>query len=530
MFSTMAIYNSKQPNHKEEGYSFSVDLLSNAAKHKTFLRLQHEHGTTLTTPTVESLRRYRDLWLPMVYENPTMDLVPPIDVGWLWHCHRLAPFRYVSFLKNRFGTDCPILEARPPFAIQVTPREGGMVVGEDDTGGVLATTAAATRTLWNDRYPGESFDLSETSSLVATPVPAKDSGSITTSPNTMDSLLLSGFDLLASTARQATFLWQVSGPRFADHEFLQDGVGNYYKFLQLRKRASNKQQVIVPTYQIDLMWHTHILTHLGHYYDDCRAIMGDTLHHDDSLNDRTEGGTLDRAFQVTKALWEEQYGEEYSVVGGMYRGEPPQEFFTAKWGQGQQDVSCLLPAIGPFLHMVGIQGASSTNPVDTWTNPDGLTAKGEPGFITPSEKSKARGVNGNPSKSEEGYIFGMGTKGLGYYHETTRDAYQILRTRIAAQVARTEYELQSHIAYISCFSCGRQHTDARTKSLVARLDKLKIIQDLALARSKADFPIGKLEIKERQGDQKRDDTYVTDGGLWYFPYDAGGGGSLVDEL
>lgn len=506
----MASNDAGQFDHKEETNPFSVDLLSYAIKHKAFLRSVHEHGTTLATPSVESLRRYRDLWLPMVYQNPTIDLVPPVDVGWLWHCHRLAPFRYVSFLKNRFGTDCPILEARPPFAIQVTPR---LVGGDDDNGGELAT---ATRTLWNELYPGESFHLSD---------PSIDS---ITRPGTVDSSLLSGFDLLASTARQATFLWQVSGPRFADPEFLQDGVENYYKFLQLRKLASTTQQVIVPTYQIDLMWHTHILTRLGYYYDDCRAIIGDTLHHDDSLNDRTEGGTLDMAFQATKALWKEQYEEEYSIVGGMYRGEPPQEFYDVTWGQGHQGVSFLVPAIGPFLHMIGIQGASSTNPTAMWTNPEGLTSEGMLGFVNPAEKSKIRGINGNPSKSDTGYIFGIGTKGLGYYHETTRDAYQILHLRIGAHITKTEHVLHSHIACISC--CGGPRTDAWTKTLETHLDELRTMQDLALARSKADFPIGKVEISELQGNKKREDAYASDSGVWIFPYSAGGGESMLDDL
>jgi Glycine-rich domain-containing protein-like len=49
-----------------------------------------------------------------------------------------------------------------------------------------------------------------------------------------------------------------SGERFDDIEFLNAGVENYYKFLTLKPKA--KEVVLVPTYQIDLMWHTHILS------------------------------------------------------------------------------------------------------------------------------------------------------------------------------------------------------------------------------------------------------------------------------
>lgn len=71
------------------------------------------------------------------------------------------------------------------------------------------------------------------------------------------------------------------------------------------------------------MWHSHILASVAGYFTDCKAIMGSALNHDDSLNDRSEDGPLDRAFQETKALWKKSYGEGYFAEGGMYRREPP---------------------------------------------------------------------------------------------------------------------------------------------------------------------------------------------------------------
>ena len=63
-----------------------------------------------------------------------------------------------------------------------------------------------------------------------------------------------GFDLVSSAKAQATFLWQVSGPNFQDDAFLLQGAENYSKFLTVSQMASDFP--IVPTYQIDLMWHT----------------------------------------------------------------------------------------------------------------------------------------------------------------------------------------------------------------------------------------------------------------------------------
>ena len=57
------------------------------------------------------------------------------------------------------------------------------------------------------------------------------------------------------------------------------------------------------------------------------AIAGMVLDHDDSLIDRVEGGGLETKFCATCELWRSEYGEEYSVPGGMYRGEPPDDYF-----------------------------------------------------------------------------------------------------------------------------------------------------------------------------------------------------------
>jgi len=93
----------------------------------------------------------------------------------------------------------------------------------------------------------------------------------------------------------------------------------------------DRPQFLVPTYQIDLMWHTHMLTSIELYHADIMNATGKILEHDDSLNDRTEGGTLDNNFQATRKLWSDVYGVEYKVAGGMYRGIPSVDFFKADW-------------------------------------------------------------------------------------------------------------------------------------------------------------------------------------------------------
>jgi hypothetical protein len=333
-------------------------------------------------------------------------------------------------------------------------------------------------------------------------------------------------------------------------------VDQYYKFLQLRKRKkqrnhpsksksqsqSQQQVMIVPTYQIDLMWHTHILTSLTLYYQDCRTILGYPLHHDDSLNDRIEGGPLDVAFQATKASWLEAYKEPYFVSGGMYRGEPPKEFFQRHWTP--IDSSCEI-STGPFLKMMGVQGATSTNPVSIvgttntaaaivppplsthWTSVDSNDrASGQAGFV--AANAKTRGANANPFIYF--YIFGRGSKGIGYYHHTTKEAYVILEKRIANRVAQAETNVSCDKCCVAMFTCGMGHPKS-IQDQEAALEELRQVGEIVSARSRAHRPVGAVGISAPRANMDRNqrrvyDTFYTDAGHWYFPpscYSAGGG-------
>lgn len=192
-------------------------------------------------------------------------------------------------------------------------------------------------------------------------------------------------DLICSTRQidRTTFLWQISGPRISSKIFLKDGIDRYRKFILLRTQQqterlegsrNNKSRttsIIVPTYQIDLMWHTHMLSGLALYNRDCQSLLGGLiLDHDDSLNDRTEGGTLDVAFQETILLWKSLYCQDYFVLGGMYRGEPPPGYYSLEWDNNHSITNAARvyeisqAKDGPFLHLIGIHGATSTNPTN----------------------------------------------------------------------------------------------------------------------------------------------------------------------
>jgi hypothetical protein len=275
---------------------FSCDLVLESTKHMGFLRKMHSSGVSLQPVTSKMLERYRLQWLPLLAidkEQTNHMMIPPSDVAWLWHCDRLAPSHYEHYTTRTFGH---VLEPRPAFVF---------ILHESDDDGYMAD-AIKTKKLWEDMYPGEPFFLQDPDAMA----------------QANDNLACEDFDLAASCKCQANFLWQVSGPRFHDKDFLQEAKNNYYKFLCLGNQGL-KPLPLVPTYQIDLMWHTHILVNCSRYKADCLAIRGRPFHHDDSLNDRTVGGNLHQAFRATSKAWEEMYGEAYVVEGGHVSRRAP---------------------------------------------------------------------------------------------------------------------------------------------------------------------------------------------------------------
>ena len=125
---------------------------------------------------------------------------------------------------------------------------------------------------------------------------------------------------------------QVSRPYWKEDTFLEGAVARYKGFLHLIKR--NKEMRInrfsVPTYDIDLIWHSHQL-HPVSYCNDLEAIMGKVLQHDDTDSDRTKGQKLDVGFSETTAQWEETFGSRYWKAGAMYRGSPPSPLTVDKY-------------------------------------------------------------------------------------------------------------------------------------------------------------------------------------------------------
>lgn len=106
-------------------------------------------------------------------------------------------------------------------------------------------------------------------------------------------------------------------------------MARYKGFLHLIKKNRERsiKRFCVPTYDIDLIWHTHQL-HPDSYCKDMSKTLGKVLEHDDMDQDRTKGKKLDTGFSGTTKQWEETFGSRYPKAGAMYRGTAPSPLTT----------------------------------------------------------------------------------------------------------------------------------------------------------------------------------------------------------
>jgi hypothetical protein len=462
-----------------------IDLVQQSKKHILFLQILHQTGITTTKrPSTESLRRYSELWLPLVYKQhadiaPRVKLVPPTDIAWLWHCHRLAPYRYVEYVQKRFfgkskeelakgcfssSTELLVLDAGFPFLVQEADERERLWENVNNMEAEEVLASAYTKEIWAKDYPDEPFFLAENdaSSMKGEAVVDKNN-------------LLDGFDVLESCERQATFLWQVSQANFSKDNFLQEGVTNYHKFVRIMGRE-DRPRFLVPTYQIDLIWHTHILYSIGMYHRECMNNINTILDHDDSFNDRSEGGTLDTSFKETRKFWSDVYGIDYIVKGGMYRGEPPENYFNPSWVV--------------FTESCQAKKTLSSLP-QTWLSVHSIDPKG---FIAARPKDPSSGYDRNPLRKS--YIFGDGERGKGYYHVYTNNAYDIVLKRISEKIKKIE---KNRVVWSLCAlsiiltPCALRNLDEYKDELIY----LKDVYNITLARSKSYGPTSVLELETK---------------------------------
>jgi hypothetical protein len=445
----------QEPSVSISDVPFSHDLVLPSKQLIAFLQGMHATGVTLIKPSDPNLERYINYWLPLVAQHPHQSLVPPPDVAWLWHCHRLSPMTYEKYCMAQYGA---ILDANPPFQFQA--ENCSMLPIYTDT-----------LQLWSSTHgSGRPFFLTELTKSMATQ-PESALG------------LLDGFDLIASTERQKEFLWHVSQPYYTDDQFLTEAMTKYHKFLQLMPEM---KMPIIPTFQVDLMWHTHILISTTYYHAGCVKIRGEKFDHDDSFDDRTPGAVLDQAFHEAIRLWKNQYGEDYVCTLGNYCGEPPEAFYCADWDPANPYVVNMNTSFS--------RTKQESNVATPWADPKlELLRNGKELFIPANPKSRKKSVNSNPQM--DGYVFGKGFKGDGYYSLETEEAYKIMLRRL-----RRHHAIQKNCYdTYDCNNCLCLGWTAPTKSQIeqkkgikSRIDNLACMVAYVQARLEYGSPHGEV--------------------------------------
>lgn len=295
----------------------SVPLLPAAQQLLEFLQCVHNNHPCLlySGPALQrAIHRYQHCWLPLLANfhdtNGFPTLLPPLDCAWIWHCHRLNPVQYHKDCESLYGR---LLDAPP---ILFDPN-------------LLRSATDTTQQIWNETFPTENYHLDLTlfpfDMALGQPLGASPpdfytfqqlgiaEGSSTTKRIT--------YNLEEAVARQRPFFYQVSQPHMRDQRFLQAAEQRYKAFLHLFK-ITQSAVFLVPTYDIDLMWHAHQLSPVC-YRQDMLHILGKVLDHDDTDSDRTAGHKLDDGFNTTRDVWQSVFGTLYDRAGAMYRGEPP---------------------------------------------------------------------------------------------------------------------------------------------------------------------------------------------------------------
>lgn len=278
--------------------AISVDLVDVAKKQLHFLAAVDRNRHLYDGLALErAIYRYNACWLPLlakhsesrIFEGP---LVVPLDCEWVWHCHRLNPVRYKS--------DCEELYGR-------------ILDNFDVVSTVQGICSKQTEEIWNKMYPDEPYN-SDLTNLLPEDISEK----------TARLAKYTKYDLISAAKRQSPFFYQVSRPYMKNDLFIKEAVARYKGFLYLIKRNKEKgvKRFCVPTYDIDLIWHSHQL-HPVSYCKDLNEALGKVLEHDDTDSDRTKGKKLDVGFSGTTKQWEDTFGTRYWKAGAMYRGNAP---------------------------------------------------------------------------------------------------------------------------------------------------------------------------------------------------------------
>lgn len=273
-----------------------------------------------------ALARYEKVWMPLLASLKNVPgagaekikLAAPLDVQWMHHLHRLDPCAYRADCEQGFGE---LIDPSDPF-----------LCAGDGTPAADAVAETNARQAWQNVSPDSPFDLAdalreyrETGGCFPE---FPNSNSMCDSNESSNHACFSvSSDVRGAATRQGGFLYQILPPRYADRTFIRAASERYAKLVALWREFPD--EFLVPTYDMDLVWHAHLSTPSA-YAREMKRVTGRLVGHDDGVNDRTAGAKLDVSGRMTKTLWHLTYGpaDQYAMCGTMWRGDPPDWYWT----------------------------------------------------------------------------------------------------------------------------------------------------------------------------------------------------------
>ncbi|KAI4349932.1 hypothetical protein L6164_010473 [Bauhinia variegata] len=257
-----------------------VDLVSAARTNICFLRTVAESHWLLQTPTLlEAIRRYDQLWMPLISdltlpESTPPRIVPPIDIEWVWFCHTLNPASYQEYCETKFSK----LIGKPA------------IFDEENEEYALMRC----REIWNLKYPSESFENEANSDSKEPTVVVND-------------------NVFKEVAKQRFLYSKFAEPYRSEVVYLIAARQRYKAFLYMLQRFSDESSSpLVPTSDIMLMWLTH-QTYPTVYVEDLKELALE--------NNAEKVATLgeipkEKDFEETKKLWDRLFNQPYEKAGG----------------------------------------------------------------------------------------------------------------------------------------------------------------------------------------------------------------------
>ncbi|UNU72537.1 glycine-rich domain-containing protein-like [Moraxella nasovis] len=93
-------------------------------------------------------------------------------------------------------------------------------------------------------------------------------------------------------------------------EGVEDAIRQYKNFMILMKIYDGTSEKIVPSVEVDVIWHNHILDTKA-YFKDCEVIYGRYMHHFPyfGIRSKEDYQDLNQSFDRTQELYFQHFGE-----------------------------------------------------------------------------------------------------------------------------------------------------------------------------------------------------------------------------